>query len=292
MLRILKWIVVSLGSIAGVVVVVLIGLFVLGKMKVSEYTDFSVHPPVVPSDRAAIARGRHLAEAVTLCTECHQNGLRGRNLGLPPLIATIVAPNLTPGQGGVGAEYTSADWDRAIRHGVARDGRKLVMMPSESYSQMTDRDFADLVAFLSTLTPVDNELPQNRLGLLGGAVIGARLYPLQADIIKHEDVGVAVFDPAVSAEYGSYLATIGTCRDCHGPNLRGNADRLGQPPAPNLVDSTRNWSADDFRKAIRTGRTPSGRALDPQTMPWPRLANLTDDELNAIFEYVRSIPPS
>jgi cytochrome c553 len=289
MRRILEWIAISLGSIAGVLVVGVVALFVMGRARVTEYSDFAVRPPLIPSDRASIARGRHLAEAVTLCTQCHQNGLRGRDMGLPPLVATLVAPNLTSGRGGVGVDYTAADWDRAIRHGVAKDGRKLVVMPSDSYSRMTDSDFADLVAYLNTLTPIDNELPQSKLGLLGGALVGARLYPLPANDIKHEDVGVNVFDSGVSAEYGSYLATIGSCRGCHGPELRGRADEIGRPAAPSLVDSTRNWSVEDFRRTIRTGRTPEGRALDPQKMPWPRLANLTDDELNAVYEYIRSI---
>ena len=288
MRRILEWIAISLGSIAGVVVVGVVALYVAGRFKQTEDTDFAVRPPLIPSDRASIVRGRHLAEAVALCTECHQNGLRGRDMGLPPLVATLIAPNLTSGDGGVGGEYTAADWDRAIRHGVARDGRKLVVMPSESYAHMSDRDFADLVAFLTTLTPVDNELPQSKLGLLGAALVGARLYPLPADVIKHDDVGVNVFEPGAS-EYGSYLVTIGTCRGCHGPDLRGTTGGLGRPSAPNLVDSTRTWSAEDFRQTMRSGRTPRGRPLDPQKMPWPRLANLTDDELNAIYEYVRSI---
>ena len=289
MRRILEWIAISLGSIAGMVAVGVIALFVIGRTKVTATADLAVRPPLIPSDRASIARGRHLAEAVTLCTECHQNGLRGRDMGLPPLVATLVAPNLTSGKGGVGGDYTAADWDRAIRHGIAKDGRKLVVMPSEYYAHMTDQDFADLVAFLNSLTPVDNELPQSKLGLIGGALVGARLYPLAADVIKHEDVGVNVFDAGVSAEYGSYLTTIGTCRGCHGPELRGRTNEIGRPPAPNLVESTRDWSAEDFRKTMRTGRIPQGRPLDPQRMPWPRLANLTDDELNAVYEYVRSI---
>lgn len=289
MRRILEWIAISLGSIAGVVVVGVAALYIAGRMKLTQDPDLAVRPPLIPSDRASIARGRHLAEAVTLCTECHQNGLRGRDMGLPALVATLVAPNLTSGNGGVGGEYTAADWDRAIRHGVAKDGRKLVVMPSEYYAQMTDRDFADLVAFLNSLTPVDNELPRSRLGVLGAALVGARLYPLAADVIKHDQVGVNVFDSGVSADYGSYLVTIGTCRGCHGPDLRGTTGGWEKPAGPSLVDSTRTWSSEDFLKTIRTGRTPRGRPLDPQKMPWPRLANLTDDELNAVYEYVRSI---
>jgi len=287
--RILKWIAISLGSVVAAAVGILLGLFALGKVKANELPEYSVQPPLIPSDRASIARGRHLAEAVALCTECHQNGLRGRDLGFPALVARLVAPNLTSGEGGIGGRYTAADWDRAIRHGIAKDGRKLVLMPSEYYSEMTDSDFGALVAFLNSLTPVDNALPPSRIGPLGIALIGSGLFSFPADILNHAEVGQTTVARSVTAEYGSYLVTLGNCRGCHGPELRGKSSRIGPPPAPNLIDSTRNWSLDDFRKTIRNGRTPEGRALDPQKMPWPRLANLTDGELDAMFEYVRSI---
>lgn len=289
MRRILKWIAISLGSVAAAALGILLGLFMLGKVKAGELPDYAVHPPLIPSDRASVAHGRHLAEAVALCTECHQNGLRGRDLGFPSVVGRVVASNLTSGEGGVGGLYTAADWDRAIRHGIAKDGRKLVLMPSEYYSQMTDSDFAALVAFLNSLTPVDNELPTSRIGVLGSALIGSGKFPFPADLVNHAEVGQNVVTRGVTPEYGSYLVTLGNCRSCHGPELRGTASRLGPPPAPNLVDSTRDWSVDDFRKTIRSGRTPAGRTLDPQKMPWPRIANLTDAELDAVFEYVRSI---
>jgi len=297
--RILRWIAISLGSIVAVVIGIGLGLFALGKVKADELPEFTLQPPLIPSDRASIARGRHLAEAITLCTECHQNGLRGRKLDLPPLVGTLVAPNLTAGKGGVGGRYTAADWDRAVRHGIAKDGRKLVLMPSQYYARMTDSDFAALVSFLNSLTPVDNELPPSTIGPIGNALLGAGRFPFAADVVDHAEVGQNPVTPGVTEEYGSYLTTLANCRGCHGPDLRGTTGLIGDLrgttrligplTAPSLVDSTRSWSADEFRQTIRNGRMPSGRPLDPQKMPWPRLANLTDDELNAVFEYVRSI---
>jgi cbb3-type cytochrome c oxidase subunit III len=154
---------------------------------------------------------------------------------------------------------------------------------------MTDSDFAALVSFLNSLTPVDNTLPASKIGPLGSALIGSGRFPFAADVVNHEQVGQHPVTRGVTVEYGSYLVTLANCRGCHGSELRGRASRIGPPAAPSLIDSTRNWSPDDFRKAIRSGRTPAGRALDPQKMPWPRLAALTDAELDAVFEYVRSI---
>ena len=51
-----------------------------------------------------------------------------------------------------------------------------------------------------------------------------------------------------------------------------------------------SWTADTFKKAMRTGRHEGeGRPILPP-MPWYGLAPMTDDDLNAIFAYLRSIP--
>jgi hypothetical protein len=47
-----------------------------------------------------------------------------------------------------------------------------------------------------------------------------------------------------------------------------------------------NWSQEQFRLAMRSGLTPDGRNLDPRYMPWPQFAELRDDELGALFEYL------
>ena len=52
------------------------------------------------------------------------------------------ATNLTAGTGGVGAAYTAADYERAIRHGIDREGRPLMIMPSLDFSHLTDQDVA------------------------------------------------------------------------------------------------------------------------------------------------------
>ena len=66
------------------------------------------------------------------------------------------------------------------------------------------------------------------------------------------------------------------------------------PPGPSLVAFTAGRSVDDFRRTIRTGRTPTGagRALNPEFMPWPIYARMSDDELQAIWLYVQSLSTS
>jgi mono/diheme cytochrome c family protein len=52
-----------------------------------------------------------------------------------------------------------------------------------------------------------------------------------------------------------------------------------------------SWSEETFVKAIRTGRHMGvARPILPP-MPWQMYKNLTDDDLQAIYAYLRSIPP-
>jgi Cytochrome c. len=66
--------------------------------------------------------------------------------------------------------------------------------------------------------------------------------------------------------------------------------------AANLTSDTTGigmWSEDQFILAIRQGKQKGlagGRMLLPP-MPWPSLGHLTDDELKAIFAYLKSTKP-
>src|SRR5512138_1899929 len=88
----------------------------------------------------------------------------------PPEPAAAI-PNLTSGAGGIGATNTDEDWVLAIRHGVGHDGRGLILMPSRVWYYLSDEDLADLIAYLKSLPPVDNELPNSELGPLGRVML-------------------------------------------------------------------------------------------------------------------------
>ena len=90
----------------------------------------------------------------------------------------------------------------------------------------------------------------------------------------------------VGVEYGRYLAI--TCRGCHGPDLTGVADpEFGGPDiTPGGVIA--GWTYDDFATAMRTGRTPDGRTLDAERMPWTALGHMTDDELTSVWQYIQA----
>lgn len=115
-------------------------------------------------------RGRYLA-AIMDCAGCHSGRtpegaiapdqhLTGGTIGFElPGLGIFWPPNLTPSPEGLG-EWSDEEIAAAIRHGERPDGRQLApIMPYESYSVMTDEDAADLIAYLRTLPPSDNEVP-------------------------------------------------------------------------------------------------------------------------------------
>ena len=65
----------------------------------------------------------------------------------------------------------------------------------------------------------------------------------------------------------------------------------GVPPASNLTPTgIGKWSRDDFSRAVREGRRPDGSQL-AEFMPWKAFAGMTDDEIAALWAYLRSVPP-
>jgi len=59
--------------------------------------------------------------------------------------------NLTSGLGGIGSVFTDTDYVRAIRHGIGRDNKSLLIMPSEQYNRISDEDLGALIAYLKTV---------------------------------------------------------------------------------------------------------------------------------------------
>ena len=133
--------------------------------------DVAAHDVAVPGDAAAIARGRHLSDAVAVCTVCHGDDLGGRLAFEHPLLGRGYTPNLTSGRGGVGASYRAADWERALRHGVDRSGRGLLFMPVDHYQHLSDADLGAMIAYYRSLAPVDNDRTGLELTLLARTMI-------------------------------------------------------------------------------------------------------------------------
>ena len=263
-------------------------------MRVNKDYNIQVASIAIPTDEAAVERGRHLVETIGICSQCHGDGLRGDILSEDPLFGTLAPPNLTSGVGGIGSVMTDADYVRAIRYGIGRDGESLVIMPSNYFNKITDADLGAIIAYLKSLPPVDNEVPETSLAPLGRVI--ALLSPgglLPASEIDHTAPRPPDLVQGVTAEYGKYLATI--CSVCHGENLSGGSVpwEQGAPLARNLTPKgvLVSWSESDFMKTLRTGVTPGGGQLDDEFMPWQRFKLMTDDELKALWAYLKSLPP-
>ena len=81
------------------------------------------------------------------------------------------------------------------------------------------------------------------------------------------------------------------------PNMTAWAGPWGVSFSPNITPDTDTglgeWTKEAFAQAIRTGKhqgQPNGRPILPP-MPWQGYSHLTDDDLNAMWEYLRSLPP-
>lgn len=238
-------------------------------------------------------RGEHVVRAVAACAACHGEDLGGKLMIDAPPFMRLPAPNLTAGHGGIAASLQPADWERAVRHGVGREGRGLLMMPSDAYSTLTDGDLADAIAYLRTLPPVDRDLPERSIGPAGRVMLAMNPQAAMA-ALRIDHAAAAPPPPSDAVGRGAYLAM--TCRGCHGPGLEGLNEGIepDTPPPPNLTahpeSPTASWTEADFVRALRTGRLPDGREIHP-VMPWRAFAALTDDELSALWAYTRSVPP-
>jgi mono/diheme cytochrome c family protein len=279
----------ALAVVAALLVVTTAAVYGASERRFAHRFDVPAHPLVVRSDSATIARGAHVAR-IRMCQECHGPGFSGHVEFDNFMIGRLAAPNLT--MGGRGAELADADWERAVRHGVRRDGSPLLIMPAFEHTGMSDEDLAALVAYVRSLAPSRNVPPAPRSGpVLRAMFVGGAAPLLSAEQIDHTKPHPSTVAVAPTAEYGEYLA--GMCKGCHGPQLSGGKIPGAPPewkPAANITPGgIGRYTQTDFIVALRTGRRPDGSAIDPQ-MPWKQLSQMTDVELKAIYAYLRSQP--
>ncbi|MFU8817845.1 MAG: c-type cytochrome [Pseudomonadales bacterium] len=281
-------------SVGVVVLAAALSVYGLSQARLGKVYEFAVALPDVPADPQLAARGLHLAHSRG-CADCHSADLGGKVFFDESGIALVSATNLTSGVGGIAASYSEGDWDRAIRHGVGRDGRALWIMPSAEYFGFSDADVSALVAYFRAAPPVDRELPAKRVGPLGRMLLTAGLLsPFSAEHIDHAATRAPAPPEGATVEYGRYLAAM--CAGCHGANFAGRKapGPPGSPAAPNLTahaGGLGGWTETDFVSSLRYGQLPDGRIMLNEFMPWSMTASMTEAELTAIWLYLRSLPP-
>ncbi|MCW5978151.1 MAG: c-type cytochrome [Bryobacteraceae bacterium] len=260
--------------------------------------------------KARLERGRYLVESLVDCLACHSDVdwktrgapvVRAGSGGIFPeesLPFKIATHNLTPDEEAGLGKWTDEEIGRAIRNGIGRDGRVLFpIMPYMYYRSMSDEDLASVIAYLRSLPPVRNTPPEARVP-----------EPVQKMLQAPPPVtSVPAPDLSTPEKRGEYLAALGTCGDCHTPidlkAMRPRADLAfgggfvlkgpwGTVASSNLTPDPSGIPYYDealFLTAMRTGHV-KARALN-SIMPWGRYRNLTDEDLKAIFAWLKTLKP-
>ena len=294
MKKVFKWAAIVAAVLIGLVVIAGTGIGIVSNQKANETYEIETAVLTIPTDEASIAEGERIV-AIRGCADCHNSDLAGGIFVDDAALGTFYATNITPGTNSNVADFTPADWDRAIRHGVGADAKPLVIMPSTDYYRISDEDLSKMIAYLQTVPPVDQTemWPEPAPGLVGRMLLATNQLPYAAALIDHTTPPPVSVTVAVSAEYGSYLAT--TCTGCHGMDLAGGpivGAPPDYPPAANLTPAGNlaNWTQEEFLNTLRTGETPEGKQLNPNYMPWPITLQMSDDELAAIWLHLQTMP--
>ncbi len=266
------------------------------------------------TDDAAIMRGEYLARAGD-CMACH-TAKGGQpyagGLGLETPIGAVYATNITPdAEHGIGA-YSLKDFDKAVRHGIRKDGSTLYpAMPYPSYAKVTDQDIADLYAyFMKGVQPVaeanrDSDIPWPMNMRWPLAFWRWTFAPKVAT-----ETGST---PDPQLERGRYLVNgLGHCGSCHTPRGIGMQEKsltdsdgdhflAGGAPLEGWVakslrgdahDGLGSWSTEELAQFLKTGRTERTAVFGSMTdVIQHSMQHLTDADRLAIARYLKSLPP-
>ena len=291
MKKFLKWTGYVIGGLLATVAGGLFAVSCVSESRAAERYDVTPAAVAIPEGEDALAEGQRLYRSRG-CADCHTEDGGGKVV-LDDAPGRFVGSNLTK----IARDYDVVDFVRAVRHGVAKDGRPLVMMPSMEYWHMSDRDLGHIIAYVKTLPPVERELPPQEPRLLGKVLHVFEVFPAySAELIDHDAPRPA--EPAVgpTREYGAYLA-VGTCVGCHGEGMSGGPIPGAPPDMGNPANLTPHetglagWSRDDFVRVMREGERPDGRQIATEQMPWENFRHFTDVELDALWTHLSSLPP-
>jgi mono/diheme cytochrome c family protein len=208
----------------------------------------------------------------------------------------VYSMNITPDAETGAGSWSDDQLARAIREGVGHDGRALFpFMPYQGFRALSDEDLASIVVYLRSLPPVRKQRPPTELIFPVKYLIRSVPQPLDAPVP----------DPDLSTpeKRGKYLVTIAGCTDCHTPQ-----DAHGQPlpgmdfggglildgpwgrvASANITPDASGIDGSIFMQAILTGYV-NGRKLS-QIMPWHTFRGMTDEDIAAIFAYLKTLKP-
>jgi mono/diheme cytochrome c family protein len=279
------------------------------------------------TDSAIIARGKYLVNGPAHCVSCHVSGFgdmvaadEGKEVALQGGVTFQMGPlgklptrNLTPDKKtGIG-RYTDEQIFRMMRHGIRPDGLASmpVLMP---FWKMGDDDMVAIVSYLRSLQPVEHEVPEPEWTFMGKAV---RSLTSTFKPIEKPDAPAKAPAMAPTIERGEYLARyVCNCVGCHterdlmtyeatGPEFAGgmefepwpefhkylNVDTALWTRTPNITPDANSAlakfkTADDFIARFRQGRVVSFSPMD-----WGPFSRMSDEDLTAIYNFLKSLEP-
>lgn len=224
--------------------------------------------------------GARLAQVLG-CRGCHQDDLSGAVFMEQPHVLRLVAPNLTE----VRDDYDAAAWVRLMRAGTKADGTLAIGMPNAAHQRLTDREIADLVAYVRSAPQVPSAdlgatrlWPLARLGMVTGKF---RVETLAGDPPESPQVLAQRGTP----DRGEHLAYI-ACSGCHGHDLEGgDATTHHAPP----LEVAKAYDAQSFARLLRTGITLAGKDSATGMMSQVsrrHFSSLTADEIADLHAYL------
>jgi mono/diheme cytochrome c family protein len=296
--KILKW--------TGIVLLLLIAVLTITVMLRQNIKYDRPYPLITAStDSSIILRGKHLVYSSAHCVDCHgpRNSDSLISLGQEvPLtggfvfdlpVGKIYSKNITPDkETGIG-KYTDAEIARALRYGVHPDGT--VVFDFMPFHNTSDEDMTAIISYLRAQKPVVNKVPDHSLNVLGNVVKAFMVKPVGPD-----GPVPATVKKDTTIEYGKYLAlNVANCKGCHterdlsgtftGELFAGGNDIDGFITPNITTDSSSRiagWSQENFVDRFRMGRV-----IKKSPMPWNSYKRMTDDELKAIYKYLRTLKP-
>ncbi len=266
-----------------------------------------------------LQRGKYLAENVAVCIDCHSTrdwtkfalpfvaGTTGkggeqfdRKFGFP---GVYYSKNITPY--GIG-RYSDGELYRAITTGVTKEGKALFpVMPYLYYGKMDPEDIRSIIAYLRALPPISNDVPASVSDFPMNFIVN--LIPQKARPQSKP--------PATNKQaYGAYLVNAAGCKECHTKDNRGqiiealafSGGRVFPMPgstsltSPNITPDVNtgigSWTEEDFIRRFKafsdSGYTAPSVAEGAfnTIMPWTMYAKMTNEDLGAIYTYLKSLP--
>lgn len=307
-----------LGILLIIIIVAVAGLAAYVKIALPNVGDAPDMKVEATAER--LQRGEYLANNVMVCMDCHSTR-NWNELSAPPVPGTLgkggdrfdatmgfpgtyYAANITPA--GIG-NWTDGELFRAITTGVRKNGKPIFpVMPHHNYGKLDEEDIKSVIVYVRSLPAIENQVPQSESDFPMNFIINT--IPSKASLGKRPPA-------SDSLAYGKYMATATSCGDCHTPFEKGQlveeffmaGGRTFELPAgtltsANLTPDTEtgigNWTKEMFIQRFRVFRdsATAHQKLDftkeyNTIMPWAMYAGMTDEDLGAIYTYLRSFKP-